>query len=416
MTTLVEVKIIGEHLADTIAPATAIVISNDAPAAVKDAARKAQCKLGQLVQICDGTADNVEIQAALDALPSVGGSVLLSEGTFNIAATVMLRANITLSGRGMGVTTLKLANGANVPILQDNSTTASYITVRDLTIDGNGANQTGSSLHGLHLGQAVSGRNKSALRVLNVEAKSCRGSGILIYGASDVMVDGCRATGQIGAGGTQGIGIMLVNCADSVISSFYCQGNGRAGIQTANHSLTPGTNRITIGPGKSINHVRGIEHDDGDRVTIEGVDIVTASECAIGLFGNHHIVRGCHIDVTTTGVLLNSNTSVLAYGNRFENVNLAFQTLGNSKLYEFGNVGVPTQANHRGSGVATIANGATSVTVSHVCPVTPAFVLVTGTHAEVADAYVTGITASQFVINVPSAVTADRQVYWQIVP
>ena len=38
--------------------------------------------------LCDGTADDVEIQAAVDSLPSSGGMVVLSEGTFTLSATI----------------------------------------------------------------------------------------------------------------------------------------------------------------------------------------------------------------------------------------------------------------------------------------------------------------------------------------
>ena len=50
--------------------------------------------------VCDGTADNVEIQAAIDALPSTGGKVSLSEGTFNLAATI----NIAEANAEKGIT------------------------------------------------------------------------------------------------------------------------------------------------------------------------------------------------------------------------------------------------------------------------------------------------------------------------
>lgn len=41
--------------------------------------------------VCDGVADNVEIQAAIDAIPSVGGKVVLLEGTYVLAATITLQ-------------------------------------------------------------------------------------------------------------------------------------------------------------------------------------------------------------------------------------------------------------------------------------------------------------------------------------
>jgi len=57
--------------------ATYVVAASDAPAHVKR----------QADYVCDGTDDQVEIQAAIDALPALGGEVRLSQGTFAISTT-----------------------------------------------------------------------------------------------------------------------------------------------------------------------------------------------------------------------------------------------------------------------------------------------------------------------------------------
>lgn len=65
--------------------------------------------------VCDGTADDVEIQAALDALPLGGGKVELSAGTFTLASQVARAiANVTIQGAG-AATQLNL-DAATVPI------------------------------------------------------------------------------------------------------------------------------------------------------------------------------------------------------------------------------------------------------------------------------------------------------------
>jgi len=50
--------------------------------------------------ICDGTADEVEIQAAVDALPSTGGEVGLLDGQFNLSNPVTLKSKVHISGTG----------------------------------------------------------------------------------------------------------------------------------------------------------------------------------------------------------------------------------------------------------------------------------------------------------------------------
>ncbi|MCA9967426.1 MAG: hypothetical protein KC423_24425, partial [Anaerolineales bacterium] len=49
---------------------------------------------------CDGTADQQEINQAIQDLSSVGGLVQLSEGTFNCTGAVRLRASVMLAGKG----------------------------------------------------------------------------------------------------------------------------------------------------------------------------------------------------------------------------------------------------------------------------------------------------------------------------
>lgn len=51
--------------------------------------------------LCDGTDDQVEINAAIQALPSGGGEIVILDGTYNISATISInKDNVTLSGNG----------------------------------------------------------------------------------------------------------------------------------------------------------------------------------------------------------------------------------------------------------------------------------------------------------------------------
>jgi len=63
--------------------------------------------------VCDGTADDVQIQAALSAVPATGGRVLLLEGTYNISAQMTIASSgTTISGQGAG-TILKTSGSMN---------------------------------------------------------------------------------------------------------------------------------------------------------------------------------------------------------------------------------------------------------------------------------------------------------------
>ena len=115
--------------------ATYVVAASDAPAHVK----------AQADYVCDGTADNVEIQAAIDALPVIGGTVQLSQGTFTAAAQISLKKLCSLIGSGGGrATTIILADNVNDDVLSyiQTDSASSFVYIGYLTIYGNKANQT----------------------------------------------------------------------------------------------------------------------------------------------------------------------------------------------------------------------------------------------------------------------------------
>jgi Right handed beta helix region len=97
--------------------------------------------------VCDGVADEVQINAALTALGSVGGRVLLSEGTFTLAAPIVfVGVRRVLQGMGMGATILAIVNAGGAPINTNIvNLNAHYCEVSDLTVDGNKANNASAT-------------------------------------------------------------------------------------------------------------------------------------------------------------------------------------------------------------------------------------------------------------------------------
>lgn len=111
---------------------------------------------------CDGTTDDsVGIRAAVAAAGNYAALVNATSKVIFPAATclaslVILPSNVWLAGVGVGATTLKLPNSANVDVIQganfltlDNTPMqhpeargANFITITDMTIDGNKANNS----------------------------------------------------------------------------------------------------------------------------------------------------------------------------------------------------------------------------------------------------------------------------------
>lgn len=107
-----------------------VVAPNDASADVKDGAD----------YVCDGTADEVQIQAAIDALPTRGGVIILAGGRFNIDSAPVTFAPATIAQKidvyGYGALLSVAASIAAVWINQGSTGTARGVHIHGLRIDG----------------------------------------------------------------------------------------------------------------------------------------------------------------------------------------------------------------------------------------------------------------------------------------
>lgn len=192
--------------------------------------------------ICDGTADDVQIQAAIDALPAVGGSIVLSEGTFDISTELTLTSKLNLIGSGIGSTILKrnsslTGSGANVIT----GTTVSYVTISNLTIDDNNAQVTTVSQNACL--QFITNSNKIIIK--NIEIKNIVQIGLSFGSTDDIEITGSYFTDAVSHFGiwcdtatTTNVriskcvfkdnnlnGAFIANCENFIMSDCYFSGN-----------------------------------------------------------------------------------------------------------------------------------------------------------------------------------------------
>jgi hypothetical protein len=143
-------------------PSTWVVAANDSSSSDKAIAD----------YVCDGTADNSEIQSAINAAQSNnGGTVLLAKGTYNVASTVIIAGNDDpddpnpVQLRGVSQLTTFLNGARNVDVLSLRNCAQAHIS--DLTIKIAGS---GSGLVATNPG-ATSGRtfSESSFRSLHID-------------------------------------------------------------------------------------------------------------------------------------------------------------------------------------------------------------------------------------------------------
>jgi parallel beta-helix repeat protein len=109
--------------------------------------------------LCDGTADQVEINNAITALPATGGEIVILDGTYNITAKInVTKDNVSIRGNGNatilkrmfdsisgeGVITLTSRSGCNVANLQvdGNAANFSHFGNADISLDSSSNNNT----------------------------------------------------------------------------------------------------------------------------------------------------------------------------------------------------------------------------------------------------------------------------------
>ena len=101
--------------------------------------------------LCDGTADQTEINAAITALPATGGEIVILDGTYNIAAKIdVTKDNVSIRGNG-NATILKRMFNSSVNEGVITLTGRSGCKIANLQVDGNRESYSNSYNYGIYL-------------------------------------------------------------------------------------------------------------------------------------------------------------------------------------------------------------------------------------------------------------------------
>lgn len=138
---------------------------------------------------CTGTNDDVTVQNAISALPATGGKVVLLDGTYNVGSKITVPSNVTIEGQGNS-TILKIQPNSSTLTAVFGISAVSDITFKNFKIDGNKANNTGTSQKGFTLPTLTNSK------ILNVTVTNLSAEGIYMYNASNNnLINGCTING-----------------------------------------------------------------------------------------------------------------------------------------------------------------------------------------------------------------------------
>lgn len=268
---------------------TKIVAASNSSQAVKDSAD----------YVASGTADQDIINTALIA--SSGGSVYLAEGTYTVSGSINVPNSTSLSGGGVGtlITVPNAQNGSYSIIANTDTSTGTRVTVRDLQIDGNKANQTSGSMKGIYLYSMGGGTGSSArdgAKIMNVTVRSIYGSfapGIgLSFSSNNTLTNNTvlgngstgvdlaysnynTLTGNTIQGNSYGVN---VSGGNNTITGNTIQGNGNSGV------LMSGSGNVVTGNGFHGNGIYAVYLNSSTNNTI-GSNMITGTGAVSGGVG-----------------------------------------------------------------------------------------------------------------------------------
>ncbi|RLF08229.1 MAG: hypothetical protein DRJ60_00880 [Thermoprotei archaeon] len=233
--------------------------------------------------VCSGTSCEDEIEQAINDLPSTGGIVYLLEGTYNIGSSIdILKSNVILMGAGWG-TKLFLVNSADTDVIRvgDGATALSGITIRDLQIDGNKANQIIPGIHGIYF-YGGSGAEITKSAVINCYVHNTKIDGIRLYYSDNNTITGNQTNSN------DDDGIYLYYSDNNTITGNQTNSNGDMGIW-----LNGSDNNTITGNQANSNSVYGIYlYNGSDNNTITGNQTNSNNNGIYLLFADYNIIVG----------------------------------------------------------------------------------------------------------------------------
>jgi parallel beta-helix repeat protein len=143
----------------------------------------------------DGAADDTSAFAAAISAAANGGTVFVPPGTYIVdpSTSINITSNITLQGAGNG-SVIKVKDNSDVLNNLIKVESQNNVTIRDLQVDGNRANQDLSDAVAVHYGIYIAA--SAHCRVENLWVHDTTGVGVHVYDCEGVIVTRCTSWGN----------------------------------------------------------------------------------------------------------------------------------------------------------------------------------------------------------------------------
>ena len=281
--------------------------------------------------LCDGTDDQVEINAAIQALPSTGGEVVILDGTYNITATIaMNKANVKLSGNGNATVLKRMWNSSSLEGVINLSFDS--CAVESLLINS-GTSSSGANDLCIYL----NGSNYNT-----ITGNICRNNSGGIYLSGSSSSDSNTITGN--TCNNTGTGIYLEGGNCSTITGNTCCNNSGYGIYLSSN------NNDTITGNTCHSNAFGIYMNDSDNNTVTGNTCYDNTRYGIYLFGpnNNNTITGNTCNYSTRGkYIANGSTNAITGNTCYNNTQEGMYIKGSDQTVT-GNTCNDNGSNHPG--------------------------------------------------------------------
>lgn len=195
----------------------------------------------------DGVADEVQINEAIQALPTIGGRILLMQGTYTISSAIVLnRNNCVIEGSGLDNTVIVIANNANCNAFQNTSTDVIiFNALKNFTVDGNRTQNTTG--YGCYITKSDSGHFWD-FYLRDVWFKECSNDGFYAYDGHGYVLDHVLSEYNDG----NGITFAANGIDEPEIKNGTIKMNGGDGISIGSNGGIVSENEVTDNSGYGI--------------------------------------------------------------------------------------------------------------------------------------------------------------------